>query len=117
MGRSKPRAFLLDVGGRQVDGDVRGRDVVAAVLQRRANSFAALAHRRVRQAHGGEVVFRHLDAGNVHFHLDDRGVNAVDRGAQGLEEHASGRSITEKLTGGANSPGLVSILENSGEVA
>jgi hypothetical protein len=34
-----------------------------------------------------KVVFLHLDAGDIHFHFDDVGVNAVNGGTQGLIEH------------------------------
>ncbi len=38
------RSFLLNVGRGEIDGDVSGRDVVAAVLERGANAVAAFAH-------------------------------------------------------------------------
>jgi hypothetical protein len=34
-----------------------------------------------------KVVFRHFDARDIHFHLDDVGVNAVNGGTQGFIEH------------------------------
>src|SRR5262249_29872284 len=50
----KARAFFLYVGGRQVDGDSMEGEEEAAVVDGSANAFAALAHRRVRQADHGE---------------------------------------------------------------
>ena len=76
-----------DVGGRQVDGDVGGRNVVAAVLQRGADPVAAFAHRGVGQSDGVEVIFIGLDAGDVDLDLNDAGIDAIHRGARGLIEH------------------------------
>ena len=39
-----------------------GGNVIAAILQRGADTLAAFAHRGIRQADGLEVVFRALDA-------------------------------------------------------
>ncbi len=90
-GQVESRAFFLYVGGREIDGDLRGRNVVAAILQRGAHAVAALAHRGVGQADGVEVVLIALDAGAVDLHLNDVGVDAVDRGAECLIEHGVAR--------------------------
>ena len=71
-------AFFLDVGGCEIDGDVRGRDVVAAVFQRGADAVAAFAHSCVRQADGVEVVLIALDARAVDFYLNNIGIDAVN---------------------------------------
>ena len=86
-GQVESGAFLLDVGGGEIDGDVRGRDVVAAVLQRGADAVAALAHGGVGQADRVEVVLIALDAGAVDFDLDNVGIDAVDGGAESFVEH------------------------------
>ena len=100
-GQVEAGAFLADVGGRQVDGDVGGRNVVAAVLQRRADAVAAFAHRGVGQADGVKVVFVLLDAGDVDLDLNDVGVDAVDGGTQGLVEHrGTGKHTKEALRKG-----------------
>ncbi len=70
-----------------VDSDVRGRDVVAAILQRGADAVAALTDGGVGQAHGVEVVLIALDARTVDFHLNDVGINPVNCGAESLVEH------------------------------
>jgi hypothetical protein len=86
-GQVEARTFLANVGRRQVDGDLGRRNVVAAIFQRRAHPVAAFADGRVRQADRVKVVFVHFDAGNIHFHFNDVGVNAVDGGTQGFIEH------------------------------
>ncbi len=86
-GQVESGAFFFDVGRGEVDGDVRGGNVIAAVLQRGADAVAALAHRGVGQADGVEVVLIALDAGAVDFHLNDVGVDAVDGGAESFIEH------------------------------
>ncbi len=55
-GQVEARTFLLDVGGSEIDCDVGRRNVVAAILQRRAHAVAALADRGIGQADGVEVV-------------------------------------------------------------
>ena len=86
-GQVESGAFFLDVGGGEVDGDVGGGNVVAAVLQRGADAVAALADGGVGQADGVEVVLIALDAGAVDFDLNDVGVDAVDGGAESFIEH------------------------------
>jgi len=87
-GQVESQTFFLDVGGGEVDGDMRGRDVVPAVFQRGADAVTALAHGGVGQANGVEVVLIALDAGAVDFHLNDVGIDAVDGGAESFVEHA-----------------------------
>ncbi len=86
-GQVEAGPLLANVGRRQVDGDLGGWNIVAAVLQRRADPVAAFADRGIGQADGVKVVFLHFDAGDIHFHFDDVGVNTVNRGAQRLIEH------------------------------
>jgi len=88
-GQVEPGTFLLDVGGGEVDGDLRGRNVVAAVLQSGADAVAAFAHSGVGQADGVEVILVALDAGAVDFHLNNVGVDAVDGGAESLIKHVA----------------------------
>jgi len=70
-----------------MDGDVRGRDVVAAVLERGADAVAAFADSCVGQADGVKVVLVALDAGAVDFDLNNVGIDAVDGGAESFVEH------------------------------
>ncbi len=86
-GKVESGTFFLDVGGSEVDGDMRGRDVVAAVFQRGADAVAALADGGVGQADRVEVVLIALDAGAVHLDLDDVGIDAVNGGAESFVEH------------------------------
>ena len=86
-GEVESRAFFFDVGRGEVDGDMRGRDVVAAVFQRGADAVAALADSGVWQADGVEVVLIALDAGAVDLDLDDVGIDAVNGGAESFVEH------------------------------
>jgi hypothetical protein len=80
IGRSNP-AFLLYIGGSQVDGDVRGGNVVSAILEGGAHSIAAFAHRCVGQPHSVEMILVSPDAGAVDLHLNNIGIDAVDGGA------------------------------------
>src|SRR5712692_11992187 len=83
-GQVEARALLANVCRSEVNGDLSGRDVVAAVFQRRAYAVTALAHGRVGQADGVEVIFGSLDAGNINLNLNDAGIDAIHRRAQSL---------------------------------
>jgi hypothetical protein len=86
MGRSKPDpSFRISAG--EIHGDVRGRDIVAAVAESGAHPVAAFAHGGVGQTHGVKVVFIGLDAGDVDLNFDDAGVDTVNGGTEGLVEH------------------------------
>ena len=85
------RSLFLHVRGSQIDRDVSGRNVVAGILQRRANPLAALANGGIGQAHGREVVFTKLHARNIDFDIDQIGVDAVNGGGKCLEEHKSAK--------------------------
>src|SRR5208337_3022997 len=87
-------AFLANVRRSQVDGGRSGRDVVAAVLQRRADAFAALANRGVGQADRGEGVVLGLDGGDINLDLDEAGIDAIYGSADCLIEHARERTPT-----------------------
>ena len=80
-------SFFLNVGGSEIDGDMRGRNVVSAVFEGGANAVAALADGGVGEADGVEVILITLDAGAVDLHLNNVGVDAVDRGAESFVEH------------------------------
>ena len=56
-GKVEAGAFLLDVGGREVDGDSGGRNVEAGVADGGAYAVARFAHGGVGQADGGELAF------------------------------------------------------------
>ena len=90
-------AFLPDVGRREVNGDVGGRNVVAAILQSRANALAALPHRGIGQADGGEVVLVGFYRRNIDFNLNQVRVDAIDGGAKCLVEHAREGTPTTEL--------------------
>ena len=81
-----PRSFHC-VGRRQVDGDKRGRNHVAGVLDGGAHPVAALAHRGVGQAHGMEGILFRNRAAVIHLNVNDVGVDAVDSRAEHLEKH------------------------------
>src|SRR5262249_35041130 len=86
------RAFLLDVRRGQVDGDLRERNLVAAVSQRRANPLPALPHGRVGQADGLEVIVCAPCRADVHLYFYNVGIDSVNGCALRLEEHACGLS-------------------------
>ena len=56
-----------------------------------AHAIARLAHGGVGQADGAEFALLKDDAGEVDLHVDDVGVDAVDGGAAGFEEHIGDR--------------------------
>ncbi len=86
-GQVEAGALFLDVGGGEVDGDVRRRHVEPGVLDGGADAVAALAHGGVGQADGMEVILIGLDSGEVDLDVNDVRVNAVDSSAEGFEEH------------------------------
>src|SRR5271157_4212790 len=86
-GQIEAGAFLFQVGGGQVDGDVGGRYQVTGVLNGGADAVAALAHRGVGQADGVEVVLVGDNAAVVHLDIDEVGVNSVNSRAVSLEKH------------------------------
>jgi hypothetical protein len=73
--------------GRQINGDVSGGNVVAAVPEGGADAVAAFADGGVGQVDGVEMIFIGLDARDINLNLNDAGVNAIHRCAQGLIEH------------------------------
>src|SRR5262249_5938219 len=88
----EPGAFLLDVRRGQVDGDLRERDFVAAVSQRRADPLPALANRRVGQADSLEVIVCAPRGADVDLYFYDVGIYSVNGCALRLEEHPCGLS-------------------------
>src|SRR5208337_2257834 len=99
--------FFANVGRRQIDRDLGGRNVVAAVLQRRPHPVPAFADRGVGQPDRVKVVFLHFDARNVHFHFDDVGVNTVNCGTQGLIEHRGHLCAHEGVNAGWEIPATI----------
>ena len=93
-GQVEAGALFLDVGGREVDGDVRRRHVEAGVLDGGAHAVAAFAHGGVGQADGVKVIFLGL-CRRVDFDVDDVRVDAVDSSAEGFEEH--GRRAAQRV--------------------
>ena len=89
-GQVEAGAFFFNVGGGEVDGDVGGGQLEAGVADGGADAVAAFANGGVGKADGVEVVLLGLHAGEVHFNVDDAGVDAVDGGAEGFEEHGCG---------------------------
>ena len=86
-GQIEAGAFLLDVGGREVDGDAGGRNVEAGVLDGGADAVARLAHGGVGQADGGELSLSRTTPEKSTSTSMMLGVDAVDGGAAGFEEH------------------------------
>ncbi len=85
-GKVEGRTFLLPVGRGEVDGDLPGRDVVAAVLQGGPDALLALADGRVGQAYGDELG---KAQGDVRFDLDGIGLDPGERRAGDTEQHRS----------------------------
>jgi len=85
-GKIEPRSFLPHIGRRQINRHALpvGK-LVPAISQRALDAFPALFHRVIRQPHHVEVL--HPRRAHVHLHLDDVGVNPVDRSTERLEEH------------------------------
>ena len=89
-------AFLANVCRSQVDGGNGRRNVVAGVLQRRADTLAALAHRRVGQSNGDELaLFIRLEMGDIDLNLDQVGVDAIHGRAECLVKHEAGEQESQ----------------------
>jgi len=86
-------AFLLQVGRRQIDGDVGGRQRKAGVADRCANTIAAFAHGSVRQSDSRKALLRLLDAGEIHLNINDVRIDTVHSSTQRLEEHPVGPPV------------------------
>src|SRR5579885_70092 len=82
----KTRTFFLDVGRRQIDGDVLERVLEAAILDGGLNALAALADGGIRQADRGEIW---VSGGDVHLDFDEVSVYSKCRGTESLEEHSN----------------------------
>ena len=67
-----------------------GGELEAGVADGGADAVTAFANGGVGKADRVEVVFLGLHAGEVHFDVDDAGIDAVDGGAEGFEEHGCG---------------------------
>ena len=101
------RAFLANVGGRQIDRDALKRKIVAAIFQRGLDAFAAFLHGDVGQADDIEIAG--LARADVHLHFHEVGVDAKHRGAEVLEMHVSSEVTT---SGGRKSnPNGISLPE------
>jgi len=83
------RAFLLHIGGREVDRDVARRKPEAAVVKRGANTRIRFAHRRVGKSYQSEAGLRRLRC--VDLDGDAYRVNSVSRGAPYFREHGTWR--------------------------
>src|SRR4051794_23742010 len=70
-----------------------GRDVVPTVAQGRADALTALPHGGIGKSNRVKVIFGGLNAGDINLDFNDAGIDAVDGGAHGLEEHGELRSI------------------------
>ena len=46
-----------------------------------------LTHRGIWKPYRVEVVFLHLNAGNIYLDFDDAGINAIDGGAECFVKH------------------------------
>ena len=88
-GKIESAAFLLNIGRGEVDGDVRGRNQVAGIPDRRANAVAAFAHGRVGQTDSVKVVLIGDHAAVIDFYVDEVGVDAIDGRTEGFEKHES----------------------------
>jgi hypothetical protein len=86
-GQIERRAFLSDVGGRQIDRDAQNREIMAAIFQRGLDAFAALLDSHVRQAH--HIKIPGPPRADVHLDFDQIGVDAKHRGAECFEVHVS----------------------------
>src|SRR6266850_4044272 len=86
-GEVEAGALLANVCRREVHGNVRRWDVVAAGAQRGADAILTLTDGGIRQADGMEVDFVQFYAGDVNFNFDDIGFDTVDCRAESLVDH------------------------------
>jgi hypothetical protein len=87
MGQVESGALFLNICWGKINGDVRRWNVIPTVLQCRANAVTTLAHGRVGQTDGVEMVLIALDTGHIHFDFDDAGIDAIDGGTKSFVEH------------------------------
>ncbi len=71
-------AFFLDIRGGETDGDLIGRDVKAAVLERRADPFPGFFDASIWEAHQDQLGQAVRD---VDFNIYGEGMNAQGKGA------------------------------------
>ena len=98
MGRSKPEpSFLMSAGARLMVMRVGGRSKPEFLMAERTRS------RDSRTAASGRPTVEKVscsdDAGEVDFDIDDVGVDAVDGGAAGFEEHVPPGRAREAVSG------------------
>jgi hypothetical protein len=98
-GKVEAGALFFDVSGGEVDGDVGGGEVEAGVADGGADAVAGFTDGGIGEADGVEVVILRFDSGEIDFDVNDVGVDAVDRGAEGFEEHESAGSVQGWGTG------------------
>lgn len=80
-------ALFTDVSGGEIDGDVRGRDQVAGVLDSGTDAIAAFADGGIGKTDGVEVILLGDCAAVIDFDVDQVGVNPINGGAKGFKEH------------------------------
>jgi hypothetical protein len=83
-------AGLAHGRGREVDGDLSAGLLEAAVLERRADSLAGLAHAGVRQSDERE---RRDPVGEVDFDIQDAGIDPERRGGVDTDQHGATREL------------------------
>ena len=113
-GQIEAGAFFLQIGGRQVNGDLRRRNIEAGIFDGGADAVAALAHGGVGQTDRMKAVFCRLDAGKIHFNIDDVGVDTIYSGAKGFEKHRGGIRL---LIVGKVTVALLLLLELTNDMA
>ena len=95
MGRSKPEpSFLMSAGARlmvmRVGGMSKPELRMAERTRSRDSRTAASGRPTVENS-----LFSKDDAGEVDLHVDDVGVDAIDGGAAGFEEHRGDRNSVD----------------------
>jgi hypothetical protein len=99
----KPRAFLADIGGCEIDGHTLAvGKFISAISHGRFDALAAFFYGIVWQPHDVEV--GHARRTDIHFGLNKVGVNSIDRSAERLEKHRYGADSGCGPAGGARNP-------------
>src|SRR5439155_856630 len=88
-------ALLSDVRGRQVDGDLSGRKLEAAVSKRREDALAAFPHGRVGQSHDREG---RKSGAQVCLDFDEEAVDPLRGATRDTGKHGA-RSGGEEVRG------------------
>jgi hypothetical protein len=89
-GQVKTGAFLADIGGRQVDGELAVRVAVTGIIKSALDPLAAFAHGGIGHA-DHHTILRAARLEQVDLDIDQVSINAIDGSAARFKQRHSGR--------------------------